>query len=248
MNKVNKAIIMAAGFGKRMRPITLMTPKPLIKVNGKIIIETIIDALKTNGIEEIYIVVGYLKEQFKYLESIYKNVKLIENKYYDTCNNISSLYVAREHIPNSIIIDGDQIIYNSNILNSTFEHSGYNCVWTEKETKEWVVSVNNGIISYCNRNGGRKGWQLFSISRWNEEDGARLKKHIEIEFEDKKNTQIYWDDVALFCYPNEYKLGIYEMQFGDVIEIDSFDELVDIDSSYMENIKEENKNERREET
>ena len=110
MNKVNKAIIMAAGFGKRMRPITLTTPKPLIKVNGKIIIETIIDALKTNGIEEIYIVVGYLKEQFKYLESIYKNVKLIENKYYDTCNNISSLYVAREHIPNSIIIDGDQIV------------------------------------------------------------------------------------------------------------------------------------------
>ena len=248
MYKVERAIIMAAGKGTRMRPVTLHTPKPLVKVNGKRMIDSVIEALHKNGISEIYIVVGYLKEQFKYLESIYKNVKLIENKYYDTCNNISSLYVAREHIPNSIIIDGDQIIYNSNILNSTFEHSGYNCVWTEKETKEWVVSVNNGIISHCNRNGGRKGWQLFSISRWNEEDGERLKKHIEIEFEDKKNTQIYWDDVALFCYPNEYKLGIYEMQFGDVIEIDSFDELVDIDSSYMENIKEENKNERREET
>ena len=47
--------------------------------------------------------------------------------------------------------------------------------------------------------------------------------------------------MALFCYPNEYKLGIYEMQFGDVIEIDSFDELVTIDSSYINNLKEDNK-------
>ena len=54
----------------------------------------------------------------------YSGVRLIENPYYDTCNNISSLYVAREHIENAIILDGDQIIYNPEILAPEFERSG----------------------------------------------------------------------------------------------------------------------------
>ena len=49
----------------------------------------------------------------------------------------------------------------------------------------------------------------------------------------KKNTDIYWDDVALFCYPNEYQLSIKEMHEGDILEIDSFDELCSIDETYL---------------
>ena len=63
-NMVKKAIIMAAGIGKRMWPLTLEIPKPLIKVNGIRMIDTIVSALNVNGIREIYVVVGYLKEQF----------------------------------------------------------------------------------------------------------------------------------------------------------------------------------------
>ena len=238
MNMVERAIIMAAGLGQRMKPLTLETPKPLISVNGKRMIDTVIDALRENGITEIYVVVGHLKEKFVGLEEQYPGLKLIENPYYNTCNNISSLYVARDHIENAIILDGDQIIRNPAILAREFELSGYNCIWTDGETDEWLMTVEDGVVKSCSRTGGTGGWQLFSVSRWTAEDGRRLKKHLEIEFEQKQNRQIYWDDVAMFCYPEEYKLGIRPMNREDMIEIDALSELIEMDSSYASVLEE----------
>lgn len=234
MHKVKRAIIMAAGVGQRMRPITLKTPKPLVRVNGVRMIDTAIQGLHKKGIFEIYIVVGYLKEQFYALEQEYPGVQIIENPYYDSCNNISSLYVARNHIEDVIIMDGDQIIKNDAILFTEFDHSGYNCVWCDEQTDEWLMTVVDGIVTNCSRTGGQKGWQLYSISRWSAKDGSKLRKHIEEEFETKKNRQIYWDDVAMFCYPREYELGIYPMKSSDVVEIDNLQELIAIDSNYKQ--------------
>ena len=233
MNTVKSAIIMAAGFGSRMNPVTLTTPKPLVKVNGVRMIDTVIAALHKNEIYQIYIVVGYLKEQFYPLERQYPGVHIIENPYYDTCNNISSLYVARDYIEDSIILDGDQIIYNSAILFKEFDRSGYNSVWTNNETNEWLQTIDESKrVIRCSRTGGTNGWQLYSISRWNKEDGIKLKSLLELEFETNKNTTIYWDDIALFCHPNEFDLTVYPMNKSDVIEIDNYSELVEIDNSY----------------
>ena len=232
MNKVKRAVIVAAGAGVRMRPLTLTTPKPLISVNGTRMIDSVIAALHANGITEIYVVVGWLKEAFASLPEQYPGLTLIENPYFDRCNNISSLYLAREHLEDVIILDADQIIFNPEILSPDFERSGYNAIWTDEETSEWLMTVEDGVVRSCSRTGGRGGWQLYSISRWSAEDGRRLRRHLEIEFEEKQNRQIYWDDVPMFCYPEEYRLGVRPMTREDVIEIDSLEELAVIDESY----------------
>ena len=91
------------------------------------------------------------------------------------------------------------------------------------------------------KRGGCKGWQLYSVSRWNKEDGKKLKKHLEQEFLENRNTEIYWDDIALFCYPNEYKLGIRKMNVDDIIELDSISELANVDKKYIKYLNEVNK-------
>ena len=232
MNRVKRGIIMAAGKGPRMRPLTFSTPKPLVRVNDCPIIETAIKGLIFQGITELYVVTGYLKEQFSYLEKKYPGLTLIENPLYDTCNNISSLYFARHHLEESIVLDGDQIINNTNVLSPDFERSGYNSVYTENGTNEWLQSVQNGVVTACSRTGGKTGWQLFSISRWTKEDGRKLKQHLELEFDILQNRQIYWDDIPQFLHASEYHLGIYPMQYGDVIEIDSLEELAELDCRY----------------
>ncbi len=227
---------MAAGIGKRMQPLTYEIPKPLVSVNGVKMIDTVLGALRKNGITEIYVVVGYLKDKFYEWAGEQRDVTLIENPYYDTCNNISSLYAAREYLGDCMILDGDQIIYNSDILSPEFKLSGYNAVWCDGETDEWLMKVENGVVKSCSRNGGSKGWQLYSISRWTVEDGKMLKRQLEEEFE-RGNDQIYWDDVVMFCHFDDYKLGIHKMKSSDIREVDDIEELAEIDAGYKSYLK-----------
>ena len=222
-------------MGLRMKPVTLFTPKPMIKVNGKRMIDTVIDGLIANGITDINIVTGYLEHKFEELKEKYPDINLINNPLFDSCNNISSLYAARELLDRDVIIaDADQIIYNNGILSPDFELSGYNATKVTEETDEWVMTVEDGRVTSCSRTGGSEGWQLYSISRWSREDALKLRDLVELEFEKNKNTDVYWDDIPMFLHPDRFELGIRIMDKSDLTEIDSFDELIAKDFHYCE--------------
>lgn len=234
MHQVKRAIILAAGKGERLRPVTINTPKPLVCVNGVKMIDSVIDALHKNGIDDIVIVTGYLARCFDAVKAAHPEITLVNNPDYDSCNNISSLYCAREYLDTDVmILDGDQLIFNSEVLNPFFERSGYNAVEVCGPTDEWLLTVKNDIVVSCSV-GGCNGWQLYSISRWMASDALALKNNLELEFEERRNRNIYWDDIPVFIHKDEFVLEIRKMNADDVIEIDSINELMDIDSSYKD--------------
>ncbi len=230
--RVKKAIFIAAGFGSRLVPITLNTPKPLVRVKGKRIIDSMLDAVVEAGIEEIYLVRGYLGEQFDQLLIKYPNISFIENPIYNESNNISSVYLAREFLGNSYIFEADLLLYNPALISKYQYNTNYLGVPTRR-TDDWCFITGSGGYIKKLQVGGIDCYHMFGLSYWTEEDGKRLATHISDVFENiPGGKEKFWDEAALGYYTDEYKISVRPCTFDDIIEIDTFNELKKLDSNY----------------
>lgn len=229
--KVKRAVFLAAGFGSRLVPITLNTPKPLVKVNGKRMIDTLLDAVVAAGIEEIVIVRGYLGEQFDQLLYKYPNVKFIDNPSYNEANNISTALCAKNLLANAYVMEADLVLYNPSLIRRYEYCSNFLCFPVER-TDDWcIVADATGTIKE-EKVGGTDCHQMIGISYWNEEEGKRLEKDIEEVYNQPGGKERYWEQVALVYKKNNYKVKIRTCKSTDVIEIDTFGELKKIDPLY----------------
>lgn len=228
--RVKRAVFIAAGFGHRLVPITLNTPKPLVRVNGTRMVDTLLDAVNAAGIEEIYVVRGYLGEQFDQLLYKYPNIRFIENPLYNEANNISSAMCARHLLQNAYVLEADLVLYNPALISKYQYTSNYLGVPVDT-TDDWCFETKNKIITKL-KVGGTNCHHVYGVSYWNAEDGAKLYEDIKQVYEMPGGKERYWDQVALeYCLGN-YQVEVRECTFDDIIEIDTFSDLKKLDCTY----------------
>ena len=229
--RVKRAIFLAAGFGSRMVPITFNTPKPLVRVNGTRMIDTLLDAVVAAGIPEIVIVRGYLGEQFDQLLYKYPNIKFVENPSYNEANNISSAMCVRYLFQNAYVLEADLVLSNPNLIRK-YEYSSNFLGIPVEVTDDWCILTNsNGIITEeCV--GGRNCYQMVGISYWDAEAGAMLANDLHQVYTSPGGKERYWEQTALVYKKEHYSVSVRECAFSDIVEIDSFNELKKIDPRY----------------
>ena len=230
--RAKRAIFIAAGFGSRLVPITFNTPKPLVRVHGTRIIDHLIDACLEAGIKEIFIVRGYLAEQFDQLLYKYPMIKFLENPVYNEANNISSSLVARYMLSNAYVFEADLLISNPKIIKKYHYTSDFLGIKKER-SDDWCFKVKDGIIVEQNVGGeGDDIWQMVGISYWNEMDGHKLSQDIADVYASPGGKERYWEQVPLRYCRNHYSVEIKECFDEDIVEIDTFKELKAIDKTY----------------
>lgn len=230
--RAKRAIFIAAGFGSRLVPITFNTPKPLVRVHGVRIIDRLIDACLQAGIDEIYIVRGYLAEQFDQLLYKYPMIKFLENPVYNEANNISSALVARYMLSNAYVFEADLLISNPVIIKKYHYTSDFLAIKKDR-TDDWCFKVQDGIIIEEKIGGeGEDIWQMVGISYWNETDGHKLSQDIVDVYASPGGKERYWEQVPLVYRKENYAVEVRGCCDEDITEIDTFSELKVIDKSY----------------
>ena len=222
------AILMAAGLGSRMRPLTDTVAKPLVEVNGVPLIETVITALEKRGVAEIYVVTGYKAEQFRPLAAKHPNLRLVYNAEYATKNNINSVAVVADKMASSdcFICEADLFLPSSEVLCRDILHSGYFGKMVEGFSDDWVFDLDdNGRIVRIGK-GGTDVYNMVGVSYFKKNDAAKVAAAVRTAVTRPENANLFWDEIVDRLVKNgELDLVVHEVSPEDIVECDTVEDL-----------------------
>jgi CTP:phosphocholine cytidylyltransferase-like protein len=228
--RVKRAVILAAGFGSRMMPATADRPKPLVEVNGKRIIDTLLDALTGVGIRHITIVRGYHKKRFDDLLEKYPFLDFLDNDDYDRTNNISSAVLAGSHFKGgSYLCEADLYITNPAVIRK-YQYASNILGSYSLETDDWSYTMDEDGHIREYKKGNRFCWNYYGISYWTPDDCDKLNRDWAEVYKGDKN--VFWEQVPLQIKKDNYAVEIRPCQKQDIMEIDNYYELCMLDASY----------------
>lgn len=217
-----RAIILAAGLGTRLRPLTNDKPKSLVEVCGEPMTERQIRFLKEKNIDDITVVAGYKFEMFDYLIDKY-GVKLVYNDKFDKYNNIYSLYLVRDKLDCTYIFEGD-IYMHRNIIDENISTSTYFSCKKEDFKNEWKI-INDGdkVKDIVITDGD--GYILNGVSYWSGKESETIKKLLDNMYEIDGFENLYWDNLIKDNIELFNNIEIKRLKSDDLYEVDSENDL-----------------------
>ncbi len=231
---VDNAVILAAGFSSRFAPLSLRTPKALLKVRGEILIERQIRQLQEKGIRDIFVVAGYLGEQLKYLEDK-MNITIIENKEYQTRNNHSSIWAARNVLANTYICCSDNY-FTENLFAKEADRPFYSALYSDGPTEEYCLTCDaSGRITNVTI-GGADSWYMLGHVLFDQAFSRKFLSILEKEYDLPRTINRMWENVYM-DHLDELTLYIRKYRNNVIREFDSVKELACFDSAYRKYIK-----------
>lgn len=232
---MKSAIILSAGKSNNFAPFTYEKPKGLFCVKGEILIERQIEQLKEAGIDDIYIVVGYMKEKFFYLEKKY-GVKLIVNNLFSKKGNLYSLYVAREHLNNTFICCADHYFSQNPFLYENKENISYRaCKYLDGKFKEFAVCCSDANVITEVNVGGEDSLAMVGPAYVNDKFCRVFKELVEQEIDDFGVDSMFWEE---FYMKHIKQLTLYKNSFSteNMYEFENIDDLRRFDSEFLINV------------
>lgn len=232
--KIDNAIILSAGLSTRFVPLSFEKPKSLLKVKGEVLIERQIEQLKEAGINEIIVVVGYMKEQFEYLTEKY-GVILVESTEYKERNNHSSLFAARAYLKNSIITSSD-LYFTENIFEKYAFDSYYTSVYVAGKTAErgFITDEDDRMLETFYGDRCYDIWVTLGYAFFSEQFSQKMLRILEDEYDLPKTKNKFWADIQdehfeeLYMYAKRCDAHV-------INEFDSLEELRGFDNKYRTN-------------
>lgn len=214
------AVILAAGYGMRMVPINTEEPKGLLEVKGETLIERLISQLHEVGVQNIKVVVGFMKEHYEFLIDKY-NVKLVVNSHYKDWNNIYSLFLVKDDISDTYVLPCD-VWFEKNPFSTIEDESWYLFGEEQVPGSNWQVKNNEKV-----RFNSSKGNKMIGLAYLNEMQGKNISKLLEKSIEEKQYAS-FWEDVL-----EDKKTFLLKGKLvsdNNHAEINSYEQLLDLDS------------------
>lgn len=232
---MKNAIILAAGKSNRLAPFTYEKPKGLFRVKGEILIERQIEQLYDAGVKDIYIVIGYMKEKFFYLEQKY-GVKLVINNTFAQKGNLYSLYVAKDYLYNTYICCADHYFVENpfkeeNILNLSYRA----CSYHEGKFREFAIVYSDANVITDFAVGGHDQMAMVGHAYFNKEFSSNFRIFMEKEIFDFGISYMFWEEFYS-KHRNHLTLYMKEFQKDNILEFDNIDDLKQFDSEFLMNV------------
>ena len=231
--RVTNAVIMAAGLSSRFVPLSYERPKGLLRVRGEVLVERQIRQLHEAGIDDVTLVVGYMKEQFFYLEDKL-GVRIVVNPDYAKRNNNSTLMLVRDRLANTYVCSSDDY-FECNVFEPYVFEAYYAVAHFSGPTDEYCVSeARDGRITKVTV-GGEDAWAMLGHVYFDRAFSEGFRAALEADYDLPATADKLWEDVYV-DHIRDLRMVARHYPAGVIHEFDSLRDLTGFDHDFLDNV------------